>query len=68
MLPDLAWSAQLGLDQTVMDAYGYDDESVDPATFLLELNQKLAAMEARGETISGPGLPPTAWTCLNSFA
>jgi hypothetical protein len=56
LLPELEWSAQGGLDQTVMDAYRFD-ESIDPARFLVDLNQELAEMEVRGEPICGPGLP-----------
>lgn len=35
---------------------GKRDETLE---FFLDLNQELAAKEAKGDTISGPGLPPS---------
>lgn len=52
--------AQAALDETVAEAYGMKvREQEKPLAFLLALNQQLAAAEAAGEDILGPGLPPT---------
>lgn len=51
--------AHLALDKAVRVAYGMKQDE-DILGFLLKLNQKLAAKEAKGEKIGGPGLPPTA--------
>ena len=49
---------QAALDDAVTSGYGTTVD-VDTLTFLLELNRSCAAREAAGETIIGPGLPPT---------
>ena len=49
-------AAQNALDDAVRVAYG-TNKSVDPLAFLLELNLALAADEAAGKAIQGPGLP-----------
>jgi hypothetical protein len=46
------------LDEAVRLAYGMPD-SADAITFLFELNQAMAAKEAAGEAVAGPGLPPS---------
>src|SRR3989344_4180108 len=51
-------SAHLALDAAVRAAYGMKDDD-DVLGFLLKLNQKLAAKEAKGEKITAPGLPPS---------
>ncbi|MHA0036028.1 hypothetical protein ACXXDK_14545 [Deinococcus sp. PESE-38] len=48
--------AQERLDVAVRAAYGMP-AGADILGFLLTLNEQLAAAEARGETIVGPGLP-----------
>ena len=48
------------LDAAVRKAYGAK-KTADPLRFLFELNQKLADLEAKGETIVGPGLPEEHW-------
>jgi hypothetical protein len=50
--------AQDTLDKAVREAYGMKAED-DVLTFLLKLNKSLAAKEAKGETITSPGLPPS---------
>jgi SAM-dependent methyltransferase len=50
--------AQEALDTAVRAAYGMKDEE-DALGFLLKLNQKLAAKEAKEEKITAPGLPPS---------
>ena len=49
--------AQAALDAAVRSAYGMKPTE-DPLAFLLRLNLELADKEARGETITSPGLPP----------
>jgi hypothetical protein len=44
------------LDAAVRKAYGMKPKA-DPLKFLFDLNQQLAASEAKGEPIVGPGLP-----------
>lgn len=46
------------LDNAVRSAYGMK-KNADVLAFLLDLNLKLAEKERNGETIIGPGLPPT---------
>lgn len=48
--------AQAKLDVAVREAYGMKQDD-DPLKFLLDLNLKLAAAEAAGKEIQGPGLP-----------
>ncbi|WP_276912369.1 DNA methyltransferase [Hyphomonas atlantica] len=48
--------AQQALDAAVRKAYGMSAK-VDPLKYLFDLNQALAAKEAQGEAIVGPGLP-----------
>jgi len=48
--------AHAALDEAVRDAYGLSGQT-DPLTFLRDLNRDYAEKEARGEPISGPGLP-----------
>ena len=50
--------AQAGLDDAVASAYGSTSE-VDALAFLLEPNRSCAEREAAGQTITGPGLPPS---------
>jgi hypothetical protein len=50
--------AHAKLDQAVREAYGMP-KSADPLAFLLKLNAEVAAKEAAGEPVLGPGLPPT---------
>ncbi len=50
--------AQSQLDEAVRLAYGMGKRD-ETLKFLLELNQSLAAKEANGEAIAGPGLPPS---------
>jgi hypothetical protein len=52
-------SATAALDKAVRAAYGID-AGADNLAFLLALNHELAAKEAAGEKIVGPGLPPIA--------
>src|SRR5262249_23621388 len=47
------------LDDAVRAAYGMK-ASQDPLRFLVDLNHDLAAREAKGERVVGPGLPPAA--------
>ena len=49
--------AQEKLDAAVRAAYGMKKKE-DVLTFLLALNQDVAAREANGETVTAPGLPP----------
>ncbi|MRG98133.1 N-6 DNA methylase [Polyangium spumosum] len=49
--------AHASLDAAVRAAYGMGARK-DPLAFLLDLNQACAAREAKGQTITGPGLPP----------
>lgn len=50
--------AQIKLDKAVNDAYGMNKKSLDnPVRFLLELNEKLNAVETSGKPILPPGLP-----------
>lgn len=51
--------AQAKLDAAVKEAFGMTPKQ-DPLPFLLKLNHELAAKEAAGQTIQGPGLPPSA--------
>ncbi|MEK7667044.1 MAG: hypothetical protein AAB409_00150 [Gemmatimonadota bacterium] len=51
--------AHASLDAAVRAAYGMG-KAKDPLASLLELNARLAAQEAKGKTIVGPGLPPRA--------
>ncbi len=44
------------LDRAVAAAYGLGDR-VDPLAFLYDLNQSVAAAEAAGQPVMGPGLP-----------
>jgi SAM-dependent methyltransferase len=44
------------VDDAVRIAYGITPEQ-DPLAFLLDLNAQVAAAEAKGETVRGPGLP-----------
>lgn len=53
--------AHASLDQAVRIAYGMS-KSADPLAFLLQLNAEVAAREAAGEPIQGPGLPLTIRT------
>jgi hypothetical protein len=48
--------AQETLDATVRTAYGMA-HSKNPLEFLLTLNEEVAAKEASGKPITGPGLP-----------
>lgn len=48
--------AQAELDRAVAAAYGMRARA-SPLAYLLQLNQTLARAEARGEDITGPGLP-----------
>jgi hypothetical protein len=48
--------AQRKLDDAVRAAYSMRSKS-DPLRFLLELNDTVAAREAKGEPVLGPGLP-----------
>jgi len=50
--------AHVALDNAVREAYGIK-RNVDPLSFLLSLNEKVAASEASGNPVVGPGLPPT---------
>lgn len=50
-------AAQDALDAAVRAAYGMPN-GADPLVFLLDLNLALAAAEAAGKLIQGPGLPP----------
>ncbi|MEJ7841797.1 MAG: type IIL restriction-modification enzyme MmeI [Rubrobacter sp.] len=54
------------LDSAVRDAYGMGPKE-DPLTFLLALNSELAAREANGESIVGPGLPPSVGKDTSAF-
>lgn len=49
---------QAALDDAVAAVYGTTTD-VDALTFLLDVNRSCAAREAAGETIIGPGLPPS---------
>ena len=49
--------AHNGLDAAVRSAYGMKLQE-DPLTFLLSLNDELAAREENRETVAGPGLSP----------
>ena len=51
--------AHLKLDEAVRQAYGFP-AGEDMLESLLALNMLLAAREADGETVVGPGLPPSA--------
>jgi hypothetical protein len=51
--------AHRALDEAVRAAYGLTAAG-DPLRFLLDLNRALAAREAKGERVIGPGLPPSA--------
>ena len=53
-------SANEDLDSAVRKAYGAE-KTADPLRFLFELNQKLADLEAKGESMVGPGLPEEHW-------
>lgn len=44
------------LDKAVLEAYGFDQQT-DLLSQLLDLNFKVAAREAKGEPVQGPGLP-----------
>jgi hypothetical protein len=48
--------AHAALDSAVRAAYGMDRDE-DPLAFLLRQNLELADKEAKGETITPPGLP-----------
>lgn len=48
--------AHEALDKAVHEAYGMNADE-DVLEFLLKLNKKLAAKEAKGEKVVGPGLP-----------
>ena len=48
--------AQDALDMAVRAAYGIAADA-DPIHVLFDLNQELAALEADGQAIVGPGLP-----------
>lgn len=48
--------AQDDLDMAVRAAYGMAADA-DPVQGLFDLNKELAALEAAGQTIVGPGLP-----------
>lgn len=50
--------AHASLDEAVREAYGFGKRS-DPLASLLALNHTLAAAEAAGNAIQGPGLPRT---------
>jgi SAM-dependent methyltransferase len=50
--------AQKRLDDAVRAAYGMK-AGADPLAFLLDLNNELAAREAEGRRVVGPGLPPS---------
>jgi SAM-dependent methyltransferase len=52
------------LDSTVRAAYGMKAHE-DPLSFLLDLNHSLAASEAQGQRVIGPGLPPSAGSRLH---
>lgn len=52
-------NALSALDSAVRKAYGMTPDE-DILAFLLKLNKSLAAKEAKGGKIVGPGLPPTA--------
>jgi len=54
------------LDSVVRAAYGMRPAD-DPLTFLLALNDELAARETNGEPITGPGLPPSARKDASEF-
>ncbi len=49
-------TAHAALDAAVRAAYGMKSDE-DILAFLLKLNLELAAKEAKGETITPPGLP-----------
>ena len=51
--------AQAALDSAVRAAYGVK-ENEDTLAFLLRLNLELADKEAKGQTITPPGLPAAA--------
>jgi hypothetical protein len=46
------------LDEAVRSAYGMASDE-NPIQLLFDLNQELAALEADGKAIGGPGLPVT---------
>jgi hypothetical protein len=50
-------AAHAKLDAAVREAFGMTPKQ-EALPFLLKLNHELAAMEAAGETVQGPGLPP----------
>lgn len=47
------------LDRAVRAAYGMTAKA-DPLAFLLALNREVARREGKGESVTGPGLPPAA--------
>ncbi len=51
--------AQEVLDDSVREAYGMERRA-ELLAFLLELNHRVAASEAKGEEVTGPGLPSAA--------
>ena len=51
--------AQEALDRAVQEAYGMG-KGQDALAFLLDLNHTLAAAEAKGLPVTGPGLPAIA--------
>lgn len=51
--------AHQALDAAARNAYGMATD-IDPLAFLLALNLRLANTELRGDSITGPGLPPGA--------
>ena len=51
--------AHAALDAALRSAYGMDPTE-NPLAFLLRLNLALAAKEAKGESITPPGLPSVA--------
>lgn len=50
--------AHLALDEAAREAYGMK-KTDDPLVFLLALNQSVASLEDAGQTVTGPGLPPS---------
>jgi len=51
--------AHAALDSAVRAAYGMNPDE-DPLAFLLRLNLELADKEAKGQTMTAPGLPASA--------
>ncbi|RPI19263.1 MAG: hypothetical protein EHM65_01560 [Acidobacteriales bacterium] len=58
--------AHMRLDSAVGKAYGAR-EGEDTLAFLLDLNTRCAALEAKGHEIRGPGLPSSIRNCEDFF-